>query len=476
MSKTILRERRIKPKRFVRGGQKAAGLRRLRRPSAYDMIKTTGHIDSPEQAYGLLQKRLAQKVQGAPGSPTLMKILSMLFSPEEAELASRFPHNLTSLDTLSKNLKISKDELSSKLTDMAHRGVVVDIEHDGQRYYMLPPVVIGLFEFTFMRMRPDMPMKELAQLFEEYFHENKADFGHTLLEGNTSLFRTLVREEAIPMDTYTEVLDWERATNIVSSATALAVGICQCHHTAKLLERACNKPEEVCLTFNYGAESLARNGIARSITKNEAMTILAQCKESGLAQTADNVKNKVTFICNCCGCCCHVMRGIKTLDYRPGIITSNFVMEVDLTKCKGCGKCAKACPVEAISINKKIEGDREIKWAVHNEQACLGCGVCTTVCKTGAASLKSRDQRVLVPETVFDQRVMMAIERGKLTDLIFDDPEKLSHRALGRILGALEKSNPFKAVMAAQSLNSSFMKRIVKKAKNKAGDLTNILS
>jgi ferredoxin len=400
----------------------------------------------------------------------------MLFSPEDAELARRLPHKFASLDTLSKKIKLPKDELSSKLTEMAHRGVVFDIEHAGQRYYMLPPVVIGLFEFTFMRMRPEMPMKELALLFEEYFYENKADFAHTLFEGKTQIFRTLVREEAIPNDTYTEVLDWERATNIVSSATATSVGICQCHHAAQHMGRACNKPQEVCLTFNFAAESLARNGIARSITKNEAMTILTRSKESGLAQTADNVKNKVTFICNCCGCCCHVMRGIKTLDHRPGIITSNFIMDVDLSKCKGCGKCAKACPVEAISIDRRMDGAKEIKWAVRNEQSCLGCGVCTTVCKTGAASMKSRAQRVLVPETIFDQRVMMAIERGKLADLIFDDPGKLSHRALGRILGVVEKSEPIKAKMAAQSLNSSFMKGIVKEAKKKAGVLANIIS
>jgi ferredoxin len=123
-----------------------------------------------------------------------------------------------------------------------------------------------------------------------------------------------------------------------------------------------------------------------------------------------------------------------------------------------------------------MDRSREIKWAVRNEHACLGCGVCTTVCETGAAKMKSRPQRVLVPETVFDQRVMMAIERGKLADLIFDDPEKLSHRALGRIVGALEKSKPIKAVMAAQSLNSSFINRIVNEAKKRAGGLVNILS
>ena len=435
-----------------------------------------GHMTGSEHAYRLLQKRLAEKVQGATESPTLMKILSILFSPEDAELARKLPHNLTSLDVLAKSLRVPQDELNAKLTDMAKRGLVVDIENNGQRYFTLPPVVLGFFEMTFMRVQPDMPMKELAGLFEEYFTEYDHGFQRANFEGRTQLFRTMVREEAIPRGTFTEVLDWERASFIVQSATALSVGICQCHHTAKHMGRACERPQEVCMTFNYTADCLIRHGIARSVTKAEAMTILVKSKEAGLAQTGDNVQNKVTFICNCCGCCCHVMKGIKALDRRPAIITSNFIMDVDNSKCKGCGKCAKACPIGAISIENNTSGAQVKKQAVRDDQVCLGCGVCTTVCKNGAASMKSRPQRTLVPETVFDQRVMMAIERGKLANLLFDDPGRLSHRALSRVISAIEKSAPVKGFMATQTLNSSFLKAIVKGAKLQAKPFADLVS
>jgi hypothetical protein len=189
-----------------------------------------------------------------------------LFKPEDAELARHLPHNFASLDTLSKSLKIPKDELKDKLTEMAQRGLLFDIEHDGQRYYILPPIVIGLFEFIFMRTRPDMPMKEIARLFEEYFHENNWSFQRSVFSGKTQMFRTLVREEAIPKDQHAQVLDWERATSIVSSASAISVGLCQCHHVAQHMGYACSKSPEVCLSFNYVSESLTRNGIARSIT------------------------------------------------------------------------------------------------------------------------------------------------------------------------------------------------------------------
>ena len=425
-----------------------------------------GHAVNPAGGYALLQQRLDRNVTGAPASPVFTRILEMLFSPEEAELARHVPSRPTSVDTLATRLDLPADELAARLTEMAERGCMLDLTHDGQRYFMLPPVVIGFFEFTFMRTRDEATMAELARLFDQYMHDDDR-FKRAVFEGQTQIGRSLVREEALPdgIVDHVEVLDWERASSIVESASMHAVSLCACRHKASHLGQACGRDLRTCLTLNQSAETLVRSGTAVTITAAEALAIVQRSKEAGMAQTADNVRRQVSYICNCCGCCCGMMSAVKTFELRHAIVTSNWIMTVRKTRCRGCGRCVKACPVNAITLEEETVGDVRRAWAARDEDLCLGCGVCYSACRNGAITMRPRAHRVFTPESVFDKTVAMAIERGKLAGLLFPERDTLSHRALGRVVEAIEKSPPVKAALAIESLHSAFLSAVVKEAK-----------
>jgi hypothetical protein len=79
--------------------------------------------------------------------------------------------------------------------------------------------------------------------------------------------------------------------------------------------------------------------------------------------------------------------------------------------------------------------------------------------------MKPRPKRVFTPETTFDKVIAMAIERGKLANLVFEGHEHWGWRAFGRIAAALEKTPPARALMAIEPLRSAFLEAVVRKAK-----------
>ena len=171
----------------------------------------------------------------------------------------------------------------------------------------------------------------------------------------TSIARTLVHEQTLAPKEQSEILDYERATHIIDTATCITVGTCYCRHKMEHVGKACQAPQDVCLTFNGTAKSLSKHGIAKEISKEEAHAILKRCIDYGLVQIGDNIQNNVNWICNCCGCCCETILAYKKLGYKSKI-NSSFFAQIDNDKCKNCGLCISKCPIEAIS---KIDADMD---------------------------------------------------------------------------------------------------------------------
>jgi ferredoxin len=97
------------------------------------------------------------------------------------------------------------------------------------------------------------------------------------------------------------------------------------------------------------------------------------------------------------------------------------------------------------------------KIAKLNEEICLGCGVCVRVCSKEYISMRARDNKVITPVNSAHRAVMMAIERGELQNLIFDNQALWNHRAMAAILGVILKLPPLKQILASQQLKSNYL-------------------
>jgi ferredoxin len=371
--------------------------------------------------------------------------------------------------TAEKASKIWKLDLTvtRKILDtLASRALLVDMEQNGEQEYALPPPMAGFFEFSMMRIRNDIDQRALSELFYQYLNVEEDFIRELFTKGETQLGRVFVNEKSLSSENALHVLDYERASEVILTASHIGVGMCYCRHKMHHLGKACDAPMDICMTFNTTAQSLTKHGHARQIDSTECLSLLQQAYEHNLVQFGENVREEVNFICNCCGCCCEAMIAARRFSILNPVHTTNFIPVIDLQRCNGCGKCVEVCPVEAISLvsaNDPRQARR--KKAQLIDERCLGCGVCVRNCPSNGIVLATRGKRVLTPLNGVHRAVVMAIERGKLQNLIFDNQVLFSHRALAAVLGVLLKLPPLRQALANQQIKSRYLEHLISRMK-----------
>ena len=414
-----------------------------------------------KSGYAELVDRLNRAPQGAPPSLLLDRILGILMNEREAHLLSRLPIKPFSARGAARAWDMTESEAETVCQTLAGRALLVDIERKGRSIYVLPPPMAGFFEFSLMRTRGDIDQKALSELYHQYLNVEE-DFVKALFtEGDTQMGRVFVQEPVLSSEHAVHVLDHERATEVIETARHIGVGMCYCRHKKEHLGSACDAPMDICMAFNGSAESLIKHGHIRAIDKAECKDLLAQAYEHGLVQFGENVQRRVSFICNCCGCCCEALLAQRRFAHLHPVHTSNFLPAIDSGDCSGCGKCVDACPVEALSLVSTNDPAKPRRRAARlDADVCLGCGVCVRACPRGDITLQPRAARVITPVNNAHRYVLMATERGKLQDLIFDNRILFSHRALAALLGAVLKLPPLKRALASEQMKSRYLEAL----------------
>ena len=419
-----------------------------------------GHLGSAKHIYKDLLTKVDAYPIGIIDDEKTEKLLKALYTPEEADLVSHMPLKISDAATLAQLIGREETALDQQLSGMAVKGIVFKVTRNDKNYYAPMWSVPGFVEMTMMKVRDDIPQAELAHLLSDMMKDKR--FMEGIFQEDTQFGRALI-DAKVAQDT-ADVLPYEVAADVVKEAKKLAVNLCYCRHKQEHLGHPCQFPTEVCLAMNSGAEFVIQQKFGRQISTGEALDIIEKTSEMGLMHIGDNVKNNLTFICNCCQCCCGILRGYHDHGIFPVAMASRFAMAVNNDKCVGCGKCVSKCQIAAITM-EPVAGSKQRKAKIDAE-VCLGCGICFRACRTGALTLRQREKKIFTPENGMEKLLTMAIERGKLQNLIFDDVHSPLHQLLRALAGRLFKNRGIKRYLLQDRVRNRLLNVVRRSIKN----------
>jgi electron transport complex protein RnfB len=338
------------------------------------------------EIYRDLQIHLDQFPIGFPAtvSGIELKVLKHLFTKEEAVIATKLNWSYDAVEKIYNRLGIKNnpiDKVEETLRNMGRKGTVKYKIENNKRLYAIIPLVVGIYEYQVNKLT-----KEFVEDFEDYL---LSTFGAELLGTKISQFRTIPIEKTV--DPEYHITNFDEIKHIIeNSEQPIAIANCVCRQNKALSGQSCSQTslKETCFYFGSTGELFIREGWARSINKDEAMRILEKAKEDGLIMQSGNTRNP-EFICNCCGCCCSILTNLQKLPRPSRIVTCNYIAEINLDLCIGCGTCIERCQIHSIKL---VDDKANVIL-----KRCIGCGVCVPTCPEQAIQLIRKDQEVIPP-------------------------------------------------------------------------------
>ena len=306
-----------------------------------------------------------------------IKLLKKIFRPEDAELFCDLRLSFETADQIAQRTGRPLEGLEAHLTEMGNRGQVFAVELGGVKIFKMVPWAFGIYEFQLHRMD-----RELAELCEEYAQL----WGPQFFKNGPQLMQVVPTESEIQAKQ--EALPYEKVSGIIENGKSFLVQDCVCKKEQGLLDNPCDRPLEVCLAIAPIEGVFDKSEHGRNLSKQEAYDLLHKCEDDALVHLTWNVENGHFFICNCCGCCCGVLRSINEWGINQAV-NSHYYAKIDPDECTACGTCAdERCQVDA--IEEVDDAYRVIK------KKCIGCGLCISTCPVEAIQLIRKPQEELV--------------------------------------------------------------------------------
>src|SRR5512137_2883231 len=286
-----------------------------------------------ELVYENLAEALNRLPNGFPRTPSNVeiRILKKLFSIKEAALAGQMGREKETADTIALRAGLTPGEAVTRLQTMASKGLLWDYEEEGKQVFRLAPFVVGIYEASSID-------HELAHLVEEYLSGGGAE---GIMRPQPAIHRVVPAQKSVKSEW---ILPYDDVKAVLMMSKSFTLRDCICREQQKLVGNECDFPLRTCLSFSESESPPNESTISRA----EALAFLDQAEELGLVHTVSNVTKGLGYVCNCCGCCCGLLRGITDWGIENSVASANYFARIDPGECTGCGTCQDRCQVHAV--------------------------------------------------------------------------------------------------------------------------------
>ncbi len=302
-------------------------------------------------------------------STVMQKIWRLLCTESEADIVNSLP---ATVEDLAAKFGRTTGEIQEVLDRLFRRGVIIDSVREGVLTYRMPKHPIQLHDWTISWPEAPEALMELWREFEETDYPDLLELVTQI--GLPAFMRVIPIDEAV--SPRNQVLAFEDAAGLLRSSSTIALTDCVCR---KLMKR-CDRPLGVCLQLNRAAEFALKRGTGRRISVEEGIDILKKSRDAGLVHFTENSAGRVNVLCNCCDCCCEMLRFARNAKTKGVIAPSRYRASVDGDACTRCSLCVDVCPVDAVTADA---GDA----ALVDGDTCIGCGLCAHECPVNAIAL-----------------------------------------------------------------------------------------
>jgi NAD-dependent dihydropyrimidine dehydrogenase PreA subunit len=369
-------------------------------------------------------ERLADAMDALPAGFTRtpsrleIKLLKLVFTPEEALVASTLSRKLETAAEIAERVGLPEDKVTVLLESMIPRrmaradtlaletgvkGLGKVEAKPGQKpkaesvkRYRLSPFLVGWYESYLQESKPTS--KEFAQIYEQYVIEGGGEKILSPRPGSQGVipYRGSLKPEWLKREPHNDIdAHFQRHERfLVLECVCKKEKVAAHGHSCEMPIKRCGfvgMPPVVPLSENV----LSREEAIKLWNELDAMGTMVIEGFYGFTMGAEEPQ----FVggCHCCGCCCTILQGGRMGNLTETVERSNYRAVKDYNKCTNCGECIRRCQFFAHTWKKTEDG----RMSIYNRDKCVGCGSCGMGCKSGALHLEpiSEEEWFYVPSS-----------------------------------------------------------------------------